>query len=197
MRTRFSFIAVTLALATLACSATGQTTAFYFTSSPTSWVGHGETRLVLPSEASFSATHNVYNGVSLNINTGDPHFIWLLDFNAPNRAPLAVGTYLDAIRYPSYPPSLPGLNFSYDGRGDNTLTGYFDILEIQYGSGNSIVSFAADFVQYDEGNTDWWNQGSIRFNSSLPIPEPAVPSLLVLGCAFLLRELFTRRLHAR
>jgi hypothetical protein len=187
MRQKFSLIAVTLALA--ACSAAGQTTAFYFISSPTSWVGHGETRLVLPSEASFAATRNVYNGVSLSINTGDPHFIWLLDFNAPNRVPLAVGTYLNAIRYPSYPPSLPGLNFSYDGRGDNTLTGYFDILEIQYGSGNSIVSFAADFVQYDEGNMDWWNQGSIRFNSSLPIPEPAVPSLMIVGCAILLRKL--------
>ena len=30
----------------------------------------------------------------------------------------------------------------------------------------------------DEGNMDWWNQGSIRFNSSLPIPEPRTLSFL-------------------
>jgi hypothetical protein len=85
---------------------------------------------------------------------------------------------LGATRWPFQYPSAPGLDFSGDGRGDNTLTGYFNVLEIQYGSGNSIVSFAADFVQYDEGHMDWWNQGSIRFNSSLPIPEPSTLALI-------------------
>ena len=48
-------------------------TAFYYTSSPESWVGHGETVLVTPSHGfEFTASRNFDNGVSFAIN----------DFNA-------------------------------------------------------------------------------------------------------------------
>jgi hypothetical protein len=179
MRTKPFFVAVTLVLVALACSAVAQTTAFYFTSSPTSWVGGGQTELITPADGyTFDASQNFDNGVSLSITNFPIKEWWYLDFAAPNNVPLTPGTYLGAARFPFQNPGQPGLSFTGDGRGDNILTGYFNVLEVQYGSGNSIISFAADFVQYDEGNMDWWNQGSIRFNSSLPIPEPRTLSLL-------------------
>jgi hypothetical protein len=41
-----------------------------------------------------------------------------------------------------------------------------------------LTSFAADFVQYDEGFTSWWNDGQIRYNYT--VPEPAAPSLVAI-----------------
>jgi len=181
----------------LALTANGQTTAFFFTG-PHGYVSGGKTGLVTVEDGfTFYAQRNLDNGVSLSIYAPNPlTFDAHLDFAAPHNVPLTIGTYLDATRYPFQGPNSPGLSFSMNGRGDNTLTGFFTVLEIEYGPGNSITSFAADFTQYDEGQMDWWNQGSIRFNSSLPIPEPAVPSLLIVGCTFSLGKLFTRRAGA-
>jgi hypothetical protein len=39
------------------------------------------------------------------------------------------------------------------------------------------LSFAVDFLQYDEEITNWWIKGAIRYNSEVPInltPEPIV-----------------------
>jgi hypothetical protein len=109
-----------------------------------------------------------------------------LDFSAPANVPLTIGTYLGATRYPFngppfQDPGVPGLNFTLNSRGDNTLTGFFTVLEIQYGTGNSLTSFAGDFTQYDEGHMDWWNVGNIRYKSSLPIPEPSTLSLFAMA----------------
>ena len=60
-------------------------------------------------------------------------------------------------------------------RCDNQSMGAFNVLDIQYGSGSTITSFAADFVQFDELSTSWWNIGSIRYNSTVPITYPAPP----------------------
>jgi len=174
----------------LALTANAQTTAFFFTG-PNGYVCGGKTGLVTAEDGFvFYAQRNFDNGVSLDVFGPNPlNFGASLNFAAPHNVPLTIGTYLDATRYPFQAPNSPGLSFSMNGRGDNTLTGFFTVLEIAYGPGNSITSFAADFTQYDEGQMNWWNQGSIRFNSSLPIPEPAVPSLLITGCAILLRKL--------
>jgi hypothetical protein len=45
----------------------------------------------------------------------------------------------------------PGLSVSGDGRGCNTLTGRFEVLEAVYRSSGDVVSFAADFEQHCEG----------------------------------------------
>lgn len=169
------------------------TTALYYTSSPESWVGHGETVLVTPDQGfEFTATQNFDNGVSFAVNdfSTNPDYWathwWYLDFAAPNMDPLTVGTYLGATRFPFQSLGEPGLNFSGNGRGNNTLTGQFSVLEANYALDGSILSFAADFKQYDEAFESWWNVGSIRYNSSIPIspvPEPSTLALLFAGVA--------------
>jgi hypothetical protein len=184
----------TLALPLLCFGAPTQAaTEFFYTSSPQSWVGAGQTVSVTPiSGFVFTPSRNYDNGVSFSINdsTTNPNFgaqrWWYLDFSAPHNAPLVVGTYQGATRWPFQATTAPGLSFSGNGRGNNTLTGSFNVHEISYGADGTVLSFAVDFVQYDEGIQSWWNVGSIRFNSDVPItavPEPSALLLLSLGAA--------------
>jgi hypothetical protein len=67
------------------------------------------------------------------------------------------------------------MNFTSPGRGDNMLTGWFNVLQADYDQTGQIAAFAVDFVQYDETTVTRWNQGSIRFNSDIPAPGPPPP----------------------
>jgi hypothetical protein len=69
--------------------------------------------------------------------------------------------------------------FTAPGRGDNTLTGYFNVLQAVYDTNGQVVSFAVDFLQYDEGGLSAWNMGSIRYDST--IPEPSSILLTAFG----------------
>jgi hypothetical protein len=88
-----------------------------------------------------------------------------------------VGYYPGATRWP-FMGSGPGMAFTSPGRGDNTLTGWFNVLQADYDLSGQPTAFAVDFVQYDEGNLTWWNRGSIRFNSDIPAPGPPPPMLM-------------------
>jgi hypothetical protein len=101
---------------------------------------------------------------------------------------LTDGLYEDAVGLGGN--SGPGLSFYGAGRGDNTLTGSFDVLDISFDANHNLLSFAADFVEYDVGVTADWNEGSIRYNSTIPIttPEPATPALLALGAGLMWRR---------
>jgi hypothetical protein len=167
-------------------------TILYYTSSPFSYVGDGETVAVTREDGfGFFASRNYYNGVSFYINdyATNPDLqdqrSFNLDFAAPYNAVLLPGHYADATRFPFQEEAYPGLSFSGNGRGDNTLLGYFDVYEVTYGVHDEVLTFAADFVQYDEGFEDAWNKGSIRYNSDYPIPEPSTLALLLAGLPLL------------
>lgn len=176
-------------------------TAFYYTSSPTSWVGQGETVTVTPADGfEFNANRTFDNGVSLAINDflTNPDFQktrwWYLEFSAPFDALLSVGFYDNAMRWPFQDPERPGLSFSGNGRGNNTLTGFFEVFEAVFSEDGSVMSFAADFTQFDEGFEGAWNKGAIRFNSEIPlftseVPEPGSGlALLALAAAIGVRR---------
>ena len=180
---------VSVPLAVFAANA-APITAFYYTSSPASYVGHGETVTVTPAEGfQFTANPNFDNGVSFAINDflTNPDFQktrwWYLDFAAPFSALLTVGFYDHATRFAFQHAENPGLDVRGNGRGNNMLTGFFEVLEAVYAADGSVLKFAADFTQFDEGLADWWNRGSIRFNSDTPLiisqaPEPSTGLLL-------------------
>ena len=151
-----------------------------FLSSPYSWVGGGETVSAGPA-----------NGFEIGVQ-GDPFTMldfrviepwtpdgwrwWYLRLAAPEGANLAVGSYANATRWPFQETTAPGLDFSGNGRGNNRLTGSFNILESNVAD-DGILSFAVDFLQYDEEITNWWIKGAIRYNSEVPVnltPEPIV-----------------------
>src|SRR5579859_3027161 len=178
---KFAFINIVL-LALACATASGQVTDFSFTSSSASWVGNGTTRFITPQDGhTFSAASG--GGVVAFSITDFRSFpnddFWYLDFSTGDGSLFQPGmTYSNASRYP-FNGSNPGLSFYGDGRDDNTLTGYFTVLEATYDQNNLLTSFAADFVQYDEGFTSWWNDGEILYN--YVTPEPAGLSVAAIG----------------
>ena len=165
-------------------------TAFYYTGSPLSFISGGKTATLTPTAGyTFSPGVGVHfygadtapDYILIQVNNSATNDRWNVSLAVPKGQTLAVGTYLNAIRYGSEAPTDPGLEFDGESRADNQLTGYFTILEVTINNG-ALVSFAADFTQYDEGAQASWNYGSIRYNSSIPLnvlPPPPVQALSV------------------
>src|SRR5205085_1459314 len=94
----------------------------------------------------------------------------------PQQAPLAVGSYEAAVRYPFENGTTPCISLTGDSRGCNTVSGRFDVLEVAYGPDGSVRRFAADFVQHCEGNAAALF-GQIRYNANTPInTAPILPA---------------------
>lgn len=164
-------------------------TAFYFTGSPESFISAGATRTLTPASG-YSFTPSVGttgpnalpSSVTFQINNVPSAQFWSVALGAPSGQTLATGEYLNATRFGFTAAGIPGLDFSGNGAGNNTLTGKFTILEITV-SGGQLVSFAADFTQYDGGAEASWNYGSIRYNSSIPLNTLPVPPVQPLSVA--------------
>jgi len=162
----------------------GQITSFSFTSSPTSYIGGGQSRFITPEDGH---TFNIYtrdSGSTVRFyitDFSDPlnYDTWDLRFSTGDASLLQPSTtYLDAQRYP-FNGDSPGLSFSGNGRGINTLTGYFTVLAAVYDQNNILTSFAADFMQFEYGITSNWDKGEIRYN--YVVPEPTAITLIAFG----------------
>src|SRR5207245_7963884 len=90
---------------------------------------------------------------------------WDLDFAAPGNATLTPGSYLNATRFPFQAFNVPGLDVSGQGRGSNTLTGKFTVIQAVYEAGGAVGRFDATFEQHSEGATHALT-GEIKFNYS-------------------------------
>jgi hypothetical protein len=73
--------------------------------------------------------------------------------------------------------AFPGINFEGNGRTNNYASGIFEIFELMARPDGTILSFAADFIQFDEDIADWWNKGSLRFNSNRPLSFLSLPTV--------------------
>jgi hypothetical protein len=146
---------------------------FTFSSSPTAWIGSGQT--VSFTDVSASRTFN------LGAYTDSVHFSaggYELTLVGPNLTLAQVGYYPGAMRWPFMFADTAGLNLTAPGRGNNTLSGWFNVLQADYQTNGQIAAFAVDFVQYDETITTRWNRGSVRYNSIIPVPGALPPMSL-------------------
>lgn len=91
------------------------------------------------------------NTVSITARALNHSWWWYLYLAAPQGAQLRPGVYEDARRWPFQPSTQPGLSFSGDGRGCNTLTGRFVVEDVVYGVGPIVERLDATFVQHCEG----------------------------------------------
>ncbi len=79
------------------------TTALYFKSDSGDYIGGGQEKLYMSGEFTIYANKNYHNGVSLSIRNGTTWWAgdwWYAEFAAPQRVPLAVGAYENAVRFP-------------------------------------------------------------------------------------------------
>ena len=121
-------------------------TMFSFDSSPSSWVGQGESVYVTPEDDYlFTVRQGTLNHVSIRIaslnspfvpewdpSSGQEYNYWTLDLAAPSDDPLDLGFYADTARYPFQDEYQPGLTLSGNHRGNNRNGGFFEILEIAF-----------------------------------------------------------------
>lgn len=156
-------------------------TSLSFLSSPYSYVGGGETVSAGPDNGFDIGVHgDPFTMLSFSIaEPWTPEGLsryWNLELAAPEGASLSVGSYANATRWPFQETTAPGLTFSGNYRGNNRLTGSFNILESNVAD-DGTFSFAVDFLQYDDESTNAWIKGAIRYNSEVPVnlnPEPIV-----------------------
>lgn len=180
---RRGFFILLLGLLALSLSAaTAQTTAFYYDSGQNgSWVAANANNVTVnpgfdwvfeqPTKSSFDEAWQF----EITFGGGSS---WRIDIELPNGAPIATGNYLGS-RYPFNADFFPGFDWGGFGRGLNTLTAEFDILEVTFNPDDSIASIAFDFTQWEETNGEFDIPtlessgfqsafGSFRYNSSLP-----------------------------
>jgi large repetitive protein len=173
------FIGVALLLVVFAAAGTARADAatfIYFNSEPGDYIGQGQQFTLTPAEGTI-AVFRPQGGVEVSFN-GPTHW-WHLYFVPPSGMPFTPGPYEGATRWPFQSPTTPGLSVSGDGRGCNTLTGRFTVLEAEYGASGQVVKFAADYEQHCEGGNPALF-GSVRINSTLPLgPRLAVGSSVV------------------
>lgn len=181
---KYFILAVFTALGAIASSQTALASdVFYFTSSPGSWIGGGQTLTLTSPSTSFSASRYYDQGAytdAVTLSAGGYYFFVV----EPNYTLPTIGFY-NATRWP-FMGSGAGMALLSPGRGDNTLTGWFNVLQADYDSVGNVVSFAVDFMQYDEGNTANWVSGSWRYNSTIPVPEPLAITLFGVGALAML-----------
>lgn len=141
------------------------------------WVGGAQSWYYTAPSASFVASRNSHNGVTIFVQM-DPA-CWTLDFTAPHMAPLTVGTYPHAIRYPFEANPVPydaGLSvagglFCSAGHGCSYLRGSFVVKELVLDGNGNVITFHATFSQ----NCERWNpplQGEILYNATALPPSP-------------------------
>lgn len=174
------------AVAVLSCLfvsavAGAETTGLYFKSTPGDYIGGGQEVLLTSGDANIFVNRNYHQGLSFYITSNAPwpnrHW-WYLDLAAPSRRPLTVGVYALATRFPFQALNEPGLSLSGNGRGCNTLTGRFEVLEAEYDASGRMQRFAANFEQRCEGFMPPL-YGQIRYNSTFPI-SGVVPAVIQL-----------------
>jgi hypothetical protein len=145
-----------------------------FSSEPGDYIGGGQSLSFTPDSATFNVSGSEDRRefhLQLFPTAGS---FWFLDLAAPLGQQLQPGTYEGATRWPFQSPTQPGLSFSGDGRGCNTLTGRFVVLEAKYGPAGYIERFHATFEQHCEG-------GPAALRGEVQIINPPPPAPLTIA----------------
>jgi hypothetical protein len=162
------FLCLCLASVWLATGLTyGQSNLVLFISWPGDFVGQGRVYFTEdPSQFSVSGTSASAFGFG---------FV----FAGPGGAPLTVGTYTDATRWP-FNGSSPGIDISGNGRGCNYECGSFQVFEIHTNSSGQVDRLWLVFTNSCICTMTQMT-GEIRYNSQLapPIPVPVPKTIRV------------------
>jgi len=132
-------------------SAQTEETFLSFMSETGDYIGQGQSRTFTLEDAGITATLSEdHRWIQVHVH-GSGGSWWYLNLAAPQGQELLPGVYEGATRWPFQSPAEPGLSFYGDGRGCNTLTGRFQVLEADYAPFEYIEGFHATFEQHCEG----------------------------------------------
>ncbi len=149
-----------------ACDSAFDNTNLTFDSEPGDYIGQGIQETWYLQDGTFTASGGP-STVTVAFNGGPTN--WRLSFDAPDGAVLTPGTYDGATRYPFNEPGTPGLSVSGSGRGCNTLTGSFEVREVDWEPDGALGRFSAAFEQYC-GNSSGALRGIVNVNASPAMP---------------------------
>ena len=146
----------------------------HFVSDKGDYIGQGQERTFSIADGYVLTAKQSNGGVSFSFDDSsttdfEDDEYWDLDFSAATGTIFGVGDYEDAERNPFKSAGHPGLELSGDGRGSNSLTGDFQVLEAQFDDDGNVLKFAANFVQHNEGGVPAL-RGEVRYNSTVPLP---------------------------
>ena len=159
--------------------AQAQVTSLTMVSDSGDYIGGGQFYYFTSADGNFTQQGSSTQHVSIDFTTPSFAQWWYLDFAAPSGQSLAPGNYTGATRYPFQASNQPGLSIVGDGRGCNTLTGSFQILQASFDSVGNVLVFDATFVQYCEGGTAAL-RGELRYNASVVINVTAPTKLTAI-----------------
>lgn len=148
------------------------TTSLVMSSQPGDYIGQGRNYSFSTATGSFGVYRNYDNGVSFSYQDLNPNIWWYVDFAGPNQTTLVPGVYNGAVRFPFQGPNQPGLDIAGEGRGSNTLTGAFTVIQANYLPSGQVVGYDATFIQHSEGATPALT-GEIKYNYA-----PTAPGVL-------------------
>ena len=121
----------------------------YLQSDVGDYIGQGQTNTYTPASATFSVTANAGH-LAIGVSGTKQ---WTGDFQTMNTlTQLQPGYYAGLQRYPFHNPVLGGLDWSGDGRGCNTLKGWFTVDSVTY-VGSTLTAIDLRFEQHCEGGT--------------------------------------------
>lgn len=155
-------------------SAAFAVTGMKYISTPGDYIGQGMTQTFVPPSATITASAGG-SGV-VHVSVGDASNWWTIDFAAPGGSNLSRGGYPDAARYPFNSPMGAGLSMSGNGRGCNTLKGWFRVREYAVDANGAIARLAIDFLQ----NCEVFMPplyGVVRINSAFPLVVPELAAI--------------------
>lgn len=135
-------------VATASVPALAQTASLWYVSETGDYIGQGQS---LSFNTGITATGST-DGRIVHVSVNTPEHWFYLDLAAPvGQTLVSGGVYENAQRYPFQASDRPGLSFSGDGRGCNTLTGRFEVTEIKISAHGYVERLRGNFEQHCEG----------------------------------------------
>lgn len=144
------------------------TTSLTMKSQPGDYIGGGQDYKFTAANAAFTFIASP-SGLEQDLSSNDGQ-TWTVDmYPAPGEV-LAVGKYPHATRYP-FNGNGNGLSVDGDGRGCNTLTGSFRVLQAVFSAvDNSLQNFNGTFTQHCEGAAPALT-GQVKYDAE-PVTTP-------------------------
>lgn len=146
------------------------TTSLTMASQPGDYIGGGESYSFTGANARFTFLASP-QGLEQDLTASDGE-TWTADMYPASGQILAVGSYLNATRYP-FNGTGNGLSVWGDGRGCNTLTGSFKVKQAVFSAvDNSLKNFDGTFIQHCEGAAPALT-GEVKYDAESVTAAPA------------------------